>query len=137
MLNHVEITTRAKAAEDAVDRLLADGYSARHFRDYLTEVTENAAAQRARYAALSEKLVAAENKAIKEVTIEEAALKATRSKLEFLQREPSLRDRAAQIGPLLEAAIKAIRKAKPTPGGKIVNNDEVIKQLESRRSKSS
>ena len=117
MQNQVERSSRAQAAEDAVDRLIADGYSAKRFRDYLTEVTESTAAERARYAALREKLVAAENKAIRDVAVEESALKATRSKLEFLQREPSLRDRADQIGPLLEPAIKALRQAKPTTGG--------------------
>jgi hypothetical protein len=80
-------------------------------------VIESTAAERARYAALREKLVAAESKALREVTVEESALKATRSKLEFLQREPSLRDRAGQIRPLLEPAIKALRQARPTTGG--------------------
>ena len=117
MQNTVEVTSRAVAAEDAVDQLMADGYSAKRFRDYLTGVAESTATERARYATLRAKLIAAENQAIKEMTVEEAALKVTRSKLEFLQREPSLRDRADQIGPLLEAAIKVLRPAKPTTGG--------------------
>jgi hypothetical protein len=117
MQNNIERSSRAVAAEDAVDRLIADGYSAKRFRDYLTDVAEATASERARYATLRGKLIAAENQAIKDVTVEESALKVTRSKLEFLQREPSLRDRADQIGPLLEAAMKALRPAKPTTGG--------------------
>jgi len=117
MERNVERASRGVVADDAVDQLIADGYSAKRFRDYLTDVAQVTASERARYATLRGKLIAAENQAIKDVTVEESALKVTRSKLEFLQREPSLRDRADQIAPLLEAAIKALRKAKPTTGG--------------------
>lgn len=117
-MQHVtEITSRGTAAEDAVDLLLTDGYSARRLRDYLTIVGELTAADRARYAALRAKLEAAEAQAIKEAAIEESALKATRAKLELLQREPGLRDRAAQVAPLLEAAMKSMRQTKPASGG--------------------
>ena len=117
MQHTVETVGRATVAEDAVDRLVADGYSAKRFRDYLAAVAESTAAERALYAALRSKLEAAEAQAIKEVAIEESALKATRTKLEFLQREPSLRDRAEQIAPLLETAIKALRPPKKAPAG--------------------
>jgi hypothetical protein len=117
MQHTVETVNRATVAEDAVDLIVADGYSAKRFREYLAAVAEATATERARYAALRAKLEAAEAQAIKEVTIEESTLKATRTKLEFLQREPSLRDRAEQIAPLLEAAIKALRPPKKTPGG--------------------
>lgn len=113
MLNTSEITSRGIAAEDAVDQLLADGYLARHLRNYFTTVADSTAADRARYAALRVKLGATQAQAVKEVAIEEVTLKAMRAKLEFLQREPSLRDRAAQIAPLIEAAIKSIRSVKP------------------------
>lgn len=114
MQNTAEVTSRGIAAEDAVDQLLKDGYSARHLRNYLTAVADATAADRARYAALRVKLGTTQAQAVKEVAIEEATLKAMRAKLEFLQREPSLRDRAAQIAPLIEAAVKSIQNVKPT-----------------------
>lgn len=113
----VETASRGVVAEDAVDRLIADGYSAKRFRDYLSDIADVTGSERARFATLRGKLIAAENQAIKDVTVEEGALKATRSKLELLQREPNLRDRAGQIAPLLEAAIKVLRQPKSTAGG--------------------
>jgi hypothetical protein len=118
MQRTVETAGRGAVAEDAVDRLIADGYSAKRLRDYLAGVSEVTTAERARYAALRAKLEAAETQAIKEVAIEESALRATRTKLEFLQRDPSLSDRAEQIAPLIDAAIKALRQQKaPTGAG--------------------
>ncbi len=117
MQHTVEITSRGTAAEDAVDRLVTDDYSAKHFRDYLASVSEATASERARYASLRAKLEAAEAQAIKEVAIEESTFKAMRAKLEFLQREPSLRDRADQIRPLINTAIQSLRSPKKTTGG--------------------
>jgi hypothetical protein len=58
------------------------------------------------------KQVAAEAEAINMTSVEGKILQTTRTRLEQLQREPSLEDRAAQIKPLLEAAIKAMQKEK-------------------------
>jgi phage shock protein A len=116
MLRSSERTSQDIAARDAVDQLLADGYSDKAVRDYLAATVAAVEDDRARFEEARAKLVAAETEALAAATLEENTLKATRAKLEQLQREPSLRDRAAQLRPLIEAAVQAIRKGGTAEG---------------------
>jgi hypothetical protein len=104
-----ERATRSILADDAVDALLADRYTEKAFREYIDTVVAETAASRVRFAELYAKQVTAEVEALNTAALEEKALQTTRVRLELLQREPSLNDRAAQIRPLIEAAVKAIQ----------------------------
>jgi len=107
-----ERTSRAILADDAVDKLIKDGYTEKSLRDFLEAVVAATDGSRAKFAELNAKQVAAEAEAINMTSVEGKILQTTRTRLEQLQREPSLEDRAAQIKPLLEAAIKAMQKEK-------------------------
>lgn len=115
-------TSDAILAQDAVDELLARRLVDRSLRNFLEAVVARNAADRAQFADLLARLIAAETEAIRATTLEEKALQVTRARLEQLQREPSLSDRAEQIRPILETVSVALSlqgepNASPSTGG--------------------
>lgn len=102
-----DIRIEANRANDAADSTLKDGFSDAALRTYVTAVLGEQAALAQRLAELLAKEAAARNAAVAATRQDEAALQAARTKLELLQREPSLRDRAQQLAPLIEAGFRA------------------------------
>lgn len=103
-------------ANDAADRTVRDGFSDRDLRNFAAGILEENEKAEASINVLRLKQIDAHQAAIASTSLDETELQAVRAKLEQLQREPSLSDRAEQIRPLIEAAAATLQTINSTKG---------------------
>lgn len=105
---HTRMIVRS-AAEEAVERALDRGFRAGEFRDFIEQVVNT---QRELEKKEMEDLKTLQNESkelLSGLEVQEKKLKKVRSKLEQMQAEPSFKDRAEQLLPLLRSAIESVK----------------------------